>query len=241
MTLVAPNPAAPTAPRPAVPPLRDGDRLTRAEFERRYKAMPDVKKAELIEGEVFMPSPVRIHRHGRPHHHMSFWLGFYESLTPGLIGGGDSTVRLDLDNEPQPDLLLMIPRAAGGQAYIDEDEDYVTGAPELLVEISASTVSVDLHRKLRAYLRNGVREYVVWRTEDAAVDWFGLRGGRYERQEPGGDGLLKSAVFPGLWLDSAAMLAGDLAAVMAAVTRGVAAEADAHTALVRKLSAVAVG
>ena len=237
MTTAAPTRLAPPATaRPAVPPLRNGQRLTRAEFERRYEAMPEVKKAELIEGEVFMPSPVRLDVHGQPHTELSYWLMVYRSKTRGLRSGDNSTVRLDLDNEPQPDLLLMIPTAAGGQAAVDAD-GYVNGGPELVAEVSASTASIDLDRKLQAYRRNGVREYVVWRTEDAAIDCFVLQAGEFRPLEPDGDGLLKSTVFPGLWLDSAALLAGDLQRVAAAVEQGVAGEAAGHGELVRRLAA----
>ena len=111
-----------------VPPLEPGDRLTRAEFERRYCNMPNVKKAELIEGVVYMPSPVRLRRHGYPHNNLICWLGHYQAYTPGVISGDNTTVRLDLDNEPQPDGMLLIDPACGGQATISAD-DYVEGSP----------------------------------------------------------------------------------------------------------------
>ena len=101
-------------PRRCGPPLENGDRLTRAEFMRRYDAMPDLKKAELIEGVVYVPSPVRQKNHGRPHSHLIGWLFIYEAGTPGVEIGDNSTVLLDLDNAPQPDGLLFIqpePRA----------------------------------------------------------------------------------------------------------------------------------
>ncbi|MGE0707428.1 MAG: Uma2 family endonuclease [Planctomycetota bacterium] len=111
-------------------------------------------------------------------------------------------------------------RAAGGQT---RDEDgYVAGAPELVAEVAASSVSYDLHDKLGAYRRNGVREYLVWRVLDRALDWFVLRDERYEPLAPVGDGTLRSAVFPGLWLDPRALLAGDLAAVLARLQAGLA-------------------
>src|SRR5688572_22284415 len=122
----------PTAAPGFVPPLEPGDRLTRAEFERRYRAMPQLKKAELIEGIVYMPSPVRLMRHGGPHADLVCWLSLYKSATPGVLVGDNSTARLDLDNEPQPDALLMIAPEFGGQARISED--YVEGAPELVAE-----------------------------------------------------------------------------------------------------------
>jgi len=127
-------------------PLENGDRLSREEFERRYAARPGLKKAELIEGVVYMPSPVRLRRHGKPRADMLAWLGVYQAQTPGVELAGNSTVRLDLDNEPQPDALLLIDPALGGQPRIAPD-DYVEGGPEWVGEVSASSASIDLHLK----------------------------------------------------------------------------------------------
>jgi Uma2 family endonuclease len=220
-------------PTAVTPPLEAGDHLSRAEFERRYTAMPNVKKAELIEGVVYMPSPVSREKHATPHFQLITWLGAYQARTPGVDGGDNSTVRLDLDNEPQPDADLRIPAEAGGQSHIDED-DYVAGAPELAAEIAATSASYDLHDKLNAFRRNGVREYIVWRTLDAAIDWFVLIEGRYERL-PLDDHLYKSRVFPGLWLDPKALLAGDMGQVLAALERGIAS--PEHEAFVQRLKA----
>lgn len=151
----------------AIPPLEPGDRLTREEFERRYYAMPNLKKAELIEGVVYMPSPVRLDRHGAPHAELVAWLVVYKSVTPGVRCADNTTVRLDETNEPQPDALLMIDPARGGQARIST-ADYVETAPELVAEVAASSASYDLHTKLGAYLRNGVREYIVWVRHEVA-------------------------------------------------------------------------
>jgi len=183
--------------------------------------MPGVKKAELIEGIVYMPSPVRFERHGRPHFHMITWLGVYVAATPGVIGGDNATARLDLDNEPQPDALLMIDPKCGGQASISED-DYVENAPELVAEVSGSSVSFDLHTKLGVYRRNGVREYLVWRVIEQKFDWFVARQGVFEPMTPDAEGLLKSEIFPGLWLDAAALVRGDLARVLEQLQRGIA-------------------
>ena len=202
-----------------IPPLRSGDHLARDEFERRYEAMPGVKKAELIEGVVYMPSPVSAEEHGEPHFDCITWLGVYRAHTPPIRGGDNSTLRLDLDNEPQPDGYLRLLPECGGQAKVIEG--YVTGAPELIVEVAASSASYDLHEKLHAYRRNGVREYIVWRVWDAAIDWLVLRGGRYEPL-PLSDGIFKSEVFPGLWLDPAAALSGDMARVLAVLQQGLA-------------------
>src|SRR5271165_685729 len=101
-----------------IPTLNEGDHLTREEFERRYDAMPHLKKAELIEGVVYIPSPVRHRRHSQPHFRLIGWLGTYEGATPGVLGGDNGTVRLDLDNEPQPDAFLLIDPTRGGQCRI---------------------------------------------------------------------------------------------------------------------------
>jgi Uma2 family endonuclease len=215
------------------PPLENGDRLTRAEFERRYEAMPRLTKAELIEGVVYMPSPVRQRSHGRPHYHLAGWLAAYEAGTPGVEGGDNSTARLDLDNEPQPDLLLFIDPARGGQVRISLD-DYIEGAPELVVEVASSNVSIALNAKMHVYRRTGVREYLVCRILDAEVDWFVLREGRYDRLTPGADGVYRSEIFPGLWLDPAALLRGDVAAVLAVVQQGIAS--PEHAAFVARLN-----
>ena len=204
---------------PAEPLLEAGDRLSRDEFERRYDRMPRVNKAELIEGTVFMPSPVRAKKHARPHAHLGTWLGVYASETPGVELFDNSTVRLDLDNEPQPDLVLMKVPAKGGQAHISKD-DYIEVAPELAVEIVGSSRAYDLHQKKGAYRRNAVREYLAWITGEQRLVWWELREGEYQEIAISADGLLKSSVFPGLWLDSSALLSGDLKSVLAVLRRG---------------------
>jgi Uma2 family endonuclease len=202
-----------------IPPLENGDRLTRAEFERRYEAMPELNKAQLVEGEVYMPSPVRHERHSHPHTRLVAWLGIYETDTPGVEAGDTGSIRLDLLNEPQPDAYLIIRPERGGQARISED-DYIEGAPELVAEVASSSASYDLGKKLNAYVRNGVREYVVWRVLDRQVDWFVNREGRFERIPPAADGILRSKVFPGLWLDPTALVRGEKATVKAILQHG---------------------
>lgn len=219
-----------------VPALEPGDRLSREEFERRYEAMPHLKEAELIEGVVFIPSPVRLGRHGNPHGRMITWLGTYEASTPGVLIGDNSTARLDLINEPQPDALLLIDPFCGGQARITAD-DYVESAPELVAEVASSSASYDMHTKLEAYQRNGVREHVVWRVLDQTVDWFVLRSNQFQPLPTDQDSLFRSRVFPGLWLDAAALVGGDPARVLTVVQQGTAARE--HADFVARLKSAA--
>ncbi|WP_413199486.1 Uma2 family endonuclease [Nostoc piscinale] len=214
-----------------LPPLENGDKLTRGEFERRYHAMPAVKKAELIEGIVYVASPLRFRSHGKPHAYVMAWLGLYESATPGVELGDNATVRLDADNEPQPDACLLITN--DGQASVSDD-DYIEGAPELIVEVAASSVSLDLHEKLKVYRRNQVQEYLVWRVYDNEFDWFKLEQGEYIKLAPNHEGVIYSHVFPGLCLDKAALLAGNLAKVLAVLQQGLAS--PEHQSFVENLA-----
>lgn len=216
------------------PSLENGDRLTRAEFERRYEAMPEVKKAELINGVVYMGSPVRFEKHGEPHARLLTWLGTYAVFTRGVGLGDNATVRLDADTEPQPDALLRIEPAAGGTSRISAD-DYVEGAPEFVAEVASSTASYDLHDKMDAYRRAGVREYLVWRVDDGQIDWFALHDRAYVRLMPNASGVTSSQVFPGLRLAQAALLAGDMAQVMAELQHGLGTAE--HAAFVARLGA----
>ncbi|MBI4658986.1 MAG: Uma2 family endonuclease [Verrucomicrobia bacterium] len=214
-------------------PLENGDLLTRAEFERRYEAMPEVKKAELIEGVVFMPSTVRIKRHGAPQSAIIGWLLHYAAYTPGVEVGDNASVRLDLDNEPQPDAILRILPEAGGQTS-DSEDDFVEGAPEFAAEVASSSASYDLHQKKNAYRRNGVREYLVWVTEEQRIYWWELRDGQYLPIESEADGIVRSQIFPGLWLDVGALLRKDLPRVLEIVGQGVGS--PEHAGFVARLS-----
>jgi Uma2 family endonuclease len=187
-------------------------------------------KAELIEGVVYMSSPVRQRQHGGPHSDMIAWLGVYRAATPGIDIGDNSTIRLDAENEPQPDALLYIASPDLAQTRLDAD-GYLTAAPELIAEIAASSASYDLHDKLRVYQRSGVREYIVWRVLDDMIDWFVLRAGSYHSLEADTSGLLRSDFFPGLWLDRPAMLRRDLATVLRRLQEGIATVEHAEFAL----------
>lgn len=203
----------------SIPPLESGDRLSRHEFERRYTAIPDIKKAELIEGVVYVASPLRFTNHAEPHSHLIGWMWTYRTATPGVRLGDNATVRLDLDNEPQPDGVLFIDSTAGGQAQLSDD-DYIEGAPELIVEIAASSAAYDLHDKKNAYRRNGVPEYIVWQIYENKLEWFELSEGEYRQLEPDSEGVVRSHIFPGLWLAVAALLEGKMTQVLAVLQQG---------------------
>jgi Uma2 family endonuclease len=217
-----------------IPPLENGDRLSREEFERRYDAMPGLKKAELIEGVVYMPSPVGVDQHGIPHFDLIAWLGSYRRATPGVVGADNASIRLGVDSMPQPDVCLFVDPARGGQARISKD-GYLEDAPELVAEVAASSVSYDLTSKFEMYRRYSAREYLVWRVQDGEIDWFELKRKRFVRLALDEAGLYRSRVFPGLWLDPAGLIRGDTAALHAALQRGL--ESAEHADFVARLNA----
>jgi Uma2 family endonuclease len=178
--------------------------------------MSHVKKAELIEGVVYMPSPVRA-AHSKAHGLVMGWLAMYVKGIPGVELHDNATVRLDADNIVQPDALLRL--VENGRSHVSED-DYLEGAPELIVEIAASSASYDLYDKLKVYRRNGVQEYVVWQIHDQRLDWFYLEEGQYFSLEADTGGVLHSRVFPGLRLLVTALLDGDMTAVLKEPDRG---------------------
>jgi Uma2 family endonuclease len=214
----------------SMPVLHSGDRLTRAEFERRYQAMPHIKKAELIEGVVYMPSPVS-KAHADIHSRMNTILGVYAAHTPSVSVSDNATVRLDPDNDPQPDVHLRLEE--GGNTSTSAD-GYVEGAPELIVEIAASSSSYDLHDKKKAYRRNRVQEYIVWQIYEEKILWFRLENEEYVEVKPDVKGILRSQIFPGLFLDVKAMLKGDVAKALKTLQSGLAS--PAQKTFVRKLA-----
>ena len=181
--------------------------------------MPDLNKAELVNRLVYLGGPVPFQLHGEPHSLVSCWLVTYAIGTPGVQAANRSTTRLDPDNVVQPDGLLRLLPECGGQSRLDE-KGYLQGAPELAVEVAASTASLDAREKLACYRRAGVREYLLWRTEDEALDWFVLEDDDYRPLTPASDGTLRSKTFPGLWLDPQALLTGDGANLMAKLQEG---------------------
>lgn len=219
-------PAKPVVAR-SVPPLESGDRLTRAEFERRYTETPEPFKAELIEGVVYVASPVRV-LHGKPHFNMITWLGVYSTATPGVDGADNATTRLDIDNEPQPDVLLRL--TSGGRSRVSDD-GYIEGSPELVAEIATSSASIDLGTKKNVYRRNGIQEYLVWETFENRLSWFRLEQETYRLIEPDEAGIIRSEVFPGLWLAVADLLDGNMIEVLNELQRGL--ESSEHQDFVK--------
>jgi Uma2 family endonuclease len=191
--------------------LESHDHLTREEFRRRYLARPDIKKAELIDGVVYVPSPVRLRQHGRPHGLVMRWLSRYLGGRLDVTLADNTTVYLDDRSEVQPDAFLWHPGAGSGR---ETEDGYFEGAPQLAVEVAASSASYDLYEKKEAYRRNGVAEYVVWRVLDEAIDWFRLIDGQYVLIEQDAEGMIESEQFPGLRLHVPGMLTGDLATVL---------------------------
>ena len=216
----------------SIPSLESGDRLTRPEFERRYTAAPNIQKAELIEGIVYVASPLRFQQHAEPHSRLHGWLWTYQIATPGLLLGIEPTVRLDLDNELQPDIVLILDEAAGGQARLTP-EGYLEGVPELVVEIAASSAAIDLGSKQQAYRRNGVLEYLVWQSFEQRLDWFQLVDGDYQLLLPDPDGVIRSQAFPGLLLAVESLLNNQMTQVLEAIQQGISS--PEHAAFVEKL------
>jgi Uma2 family endonuclease len=228
--MVLQHPSKPRFTSLSVPQLESGDRLTRAEFERRYEATPETFKAELIEGVVYVASPVRAF-HGTPHAALVTWLGVYWAATPGVSTADNTTTRLDLDNEPQPDALLRI--ETGGTSTISAD-GYIEGAPELVAEIATSSAAIDLGAKMNAYRRNGVKEYLVWQTFENRFSWFRWQREEFVLIEPDAGGMIRSSVFPGLWLLLPALLEGRMMDVLNSLQVGLAS--PEHQAFVQDLA-----
>jgi Uma2 family endonuclease len=219
-------------PPPTIPPLFDGQRLNRAEFLRRYELTPPGFTAELIGGIVHVASPVG-REHGRSSIEICTWIGCYQARTPGVESLADATTVMDDLGVPQPDAQLRILPECGGQSR--NEGKYVGGAPEMTAEMARSTRSVDLGAKRDDYERAGVQEYLVVALDPDEVHWYRRRGKKLVKVKPDRDGLYRSRVFPGLWLDPAALLRGDLDGVIAALDRGLAS--PEHADFVARLAA----
>jgi Uma2 family endonuclease len=219
---------APSFTRPP-PPLHNGDRLSQAEFHRRYLAYPEDVKFELIGGTVYMASPLR-RAHGRWHLQLGALLEHYSSATPGVEALDNATTILGEESEPQPDLALRVLSAYGGSSHESED-DYVIGPPELVVEVAHSTHAIDMHQKRRDYQQARVREYLVLCIEEAELHWFRFRPAG--RIEPDSKGVYRSRVFPGLWIEGRALLAAKRRRLFAVLRQGLTS--PEHAEFVRRL------
>lgn len=220
------------APRKnGVPLLCNGDRMKQPEFHRRYLTYPDNVKFELIGGIVYMASPARW-PHGNYSHELSLIFGLYRSATPGVEAGDNATVILGEESEPQPDLALRLLPEYGGQSRLDEDE-YVRGAPELLAEIAYSSRAIDLNQKRVDYEQAGIQEYLVLSIEDQELYWFHFPSAK--RIQPNRQGVSRSLVFPGLWIENKALLGRNTARQIEVVQQGIASRE--HAAFVKRLQA----
>jgi Uma2 family endonuclease len=209
------------APRlPSAIPLEPGDYLDQKTFHARYEAMPRHIKAELIEGVVYMPSPLKLD-HGDVHGEVVAWLKLYKAATPGTRAADNATTILGQYSEPQPDANLLILPEYGGQTTVSPD-GFIVGSPELLAEIASSSQSYDLHTKRRDYDRAGVQEYVVVLLREQRIVWFVRRQGALTELDPGPDGIFRSEFFGGLWLDAAALLQCDTLRVQQVLQQGLA-------------------
>jgi Uma2 family endonuclease len=212
--------------------LANGDRMSQAEFHRRYEQYPDGIKFELIKGTVYMASPERL-PHAKYTLLLAGVLSRYEAETIGVEAASDATILLADDSEPQPDLMLRITPGCGGQSWTDEL--YVAGPPELVIEIAHSTLALDLHDKKDDYQRNGILEYIVLCVEDEKIHWFDLLSGRSKKLPS--DSILRSKIFPGLWIDSHSLFGRDAKQLLRVLDRGLAT--PQHARFVRRLQAAA--
>jgi len=218
---------------PDPPLLLNGDHLTVPEFERRYGAMPEIKKAELIEGIVVMSPPIS-NTHGEAHGTIIHLLKTYAQATPGVSCGSNTSVRLDGKNEYQPDALLRIESGKLSHSQVGPD-GLLEGGPELVAGIAVSSAAYDLHEKKAVYQRCLVPEYFVWLVLDLQIHWFALEQGDYLELKPRSNAVIRSRVFPGLWLDVRALLAGDEDKVSRTLERGI--KSAEHAAFVKRLAA----
>ena len=219
-----------SGPNKVLPPLENGDHLDQKTFHQRYEAMPGVR-AELIGGIVFMSSPQKI-RHGYHHSRLAQLTCDYVDDTPGTEACVNSTAILGPDAEPQPDAFLYILPDCGGQTT--EEDGYMKGAPEWVGEIGDSTESIDLNRKKLDYEKAGVREYMVAAVRTRQLFWFSRRRGKFKPLAAGADGIIRSEVFPGFWLDAEAFLERDSKRLRAVLRRGL--ESPEHAEFVAKLA-----
>lgn len=211
------------------PPLEAGDWLNRDEFLERWEQHPEIKNAELIGGVVYMPPPVGI-EHSRSDSDAVYFLKSYAIETPGTESVNNATW-LMLGDAPQPDAALRVVSACDGGS--SDDGKFFRGTPELVLEVSNSSTAYDLHQKLDLYAAAGVGEYVTVLLREQEVRWHRLENGRFIVINPATDGVIRSTVFPGLWLDLVAFLKHDMRGVLAVLQDGL--RSDEHSAFIQLL------
>lgn len=210
--------------------LHSGDRMTREEFHRIYQQAPEGFRAELVGGIVYVPSPLK-RLHGTIHPFVDAVLAAYVGSTPGVECGDNTTILLGEEGEPQPDAYLRILPEYGGQSGTTDD-DYVDGAPELIVEIAFSSRSIDLHGKKDDYTRYGVQEYLVLCLRESVLRWFDLQAN--DERSIGADGVVRASSFPGLWIHAEALLVKKYAQLMTTLQAGLATVE--HATFVQRLA-----
>jgi Uma2 family endonuclease len=225
-----PRSAAPASE--SVPPLCAGDRLGRDEFLRRWDAMPGLKFAELLQGVVYMPSPVG-REHGRTENLVGGVFYVYAARTPGTDAANNATLLLLEDESSQADVHLRILHEYGGQTR--DEGVLIGGAPEFCAEVCVTSAAYDLHQKKDVYAAAGVREYLAVLMWEREVRLHRLTPAGYELVPVPADGVLRSQAFPGLWISAPALLSGDRAAALEALETGLRSEE--HAAFVRDLAA----
>ena len=207
--------------RTDLPPLQNGDRLDAKEFCRRWDGTPGLKRAELIGGQVYMNPPVS-ESHGGPHWDLSFWIGHYVVATEGLKATSDTSVQFGPQDMPQPDVVVRIKEQYGGKSHLVDG--MLHGVPEFLIEVAASSAAYDLYVKKQLYAAQGVQEYLVHAVHERKFVWFSLESGAYSELLPAKNGVIRSLVFPGLWLDTKAMLANNWPKILETLRHGMATE-----------------
>ena len=217
---------------PGLPRLEAGDHLDRQTFHERYEAMPRAFRAELIRGVVIVPSPVSP-LHARAHRIATTWCGVYIAATPGKDGFDNGSIFASDESEPQPDVSIIISPEFGGKMRPRQDDEYLDGAPELIVEVAVSSAAYDLFEKFDVYEQAGVLEYVVHIVQEQEIRWFQRQEDKFVPLAMDADGIFRSRVFPGLWLNAAAAVQAEDATMLQTLQQGLAS--PEHKAFVEEL------
>ncbi len=224
----------PVSSADAVFELENGARMDQPTFHALYKQTPEGFRAQLIGGTVYVMASPTSQRHGRPHARIVHWLSLYSDDTPGTDVLDNTTNVLGRESEPEPDACLLVQPEYGGQTAADKD-DMLVGAPELIVEVANTTRAIDLGRKKADYEEAGVREYVVILAQEQAVVWFRRGPDEFTEMPAGANGVFRSELFPGLWLDPRGIFDPTTRRLTAATRKGLAS--PEHAAFVAGLAA----